>query len=216
MTELIPNSYQPLREIRTNQRFSTFEGLLENKKIFVKIAIDAKLKERLSIEANGLKGMKQLDPNEALYHVPNVIELTNDYIATEWAEGKPMVNDFEGGDIAKIELDLKYLVRLYTHIDQVGNNKVDIRDSIQKAVDKSLKNLDALKYQEYIDAELVKALVQYIRTHADAIEARTTHGDLQPGNVMVSDDNKPTIVDCETYRDSWPRHYNIVNFVFIN
>lgn len=214
MPETIPDKYQPSKEIRTNHRFSTFEGLFGDKKVFIKFAADPELKERLPLEANGLRAMRQLDPNEMLYHVPSVIELTDDYIATEWAEGTPMADDFKEKDSVKVEHDLSYLIRLYSFIDQTANTGVKMGDIANKAVDKHLSNLKAFEYDKYIDEKLVDKLAEYIRANAELIETRTTNGDLQPGNIMVADGTKPTVIDCETYRDSWPRHYNIVNFVF--
>ena len=214
MPEKIPDKYQPLKEIQTNHRFSTFEGLLENKKVFIKFAVDPELKERLSIEANGLRSMRQLDPNEMLYHVPSVIELTDDYIVTEWAEGAPMADDFAQKNLVNVEYDLSYLVRLYSFIDQTVDTRVKMGDIIERAVDKHITNLKTLEYEKYVDKKLIDRLVEYIRANTESIETRTTNGDLQPGNIMVAKNTKPTIIDCETYRDSWPRHYNIVNFVF--
>ena len=214
MTEIIPEKYQPSREIRTNHRFSTFEGALGDKKVFVKFAVDPELKDRLPAEAAGLRAMRQLEPNETLYRVPSVLELTDDYIATEWAEGTPMANDFEEMNSAKIMQDLSYLVRLYAFIDQHPDSGAKLGDIVNNAIDKNIANLQTLEYGKYVNEKLVAELAEYIRANAGRVETRTTNGDLQPGNIMVADGIKPTVIDCESYRDAWPRHYNIVNFVF--
>ncbi|RYX78649.1 hypothetical protein EON76_02915 [bacterium] len=214
MSEIIPDRYQPFREIRTNDRFSTFEGLLEDKKVFIKFAADPKLKDRIPLEARGLAAMQQLDPDESYYHVPGVIELGDNYIVTEWANGASMANDFEAMDMDRVDHDLDYLRHLYSFIDHTPMADVNMEDVINKSVDKSLGNLQALVYEKHVDEALVLKTAEYLRVNGKVIEPRATNGDLQPGNIMIADGYMPTIIDCESYRDTWPRHYNIVNLAF--
>jgi aminoglycoside phosphotransferase (APT) family kinase protein len=206
--------YAPLKEIRTNNRFSTFEGVHEGQKVFIKFAVDPKLQKRLSVEASGLKAMRQYDLRGQLYHVPQVVELAEDYIVTEWAVGAPMVDDFNEKDLTKIEADLTFLIEVYALIDRAPSPEINIKETLYESVDTHLEKLKKLSYETFIDPTIVLGLVEYIKAVAGSVETRSTHGDLHPSNILVAEGSLPAIVDCETYRDSWPRHYNIVNFIF--
>jgi len=211
---IIPDSYQPLTEIRTNKRFSTFEGRRNGERVFIKYPVSDELKGRLVDEAAGLQAMRQLDPNESLYRVPSVIELTDTYIVTEWAEGKLMEEDFKVFNTEAIERHLEYLIRLYAFVDQAAASGVASVEATNTTIDKTLARLSSLNFESYVDEKLVQQIAEYIRTQTPHIETKATNGDLQPGNIFVSEGAPPTVVDCESYRDIWPRHYNIINFVF--
>lgn len=211
----IPDNNPSSKEIRTNHRFSTFEGLSDKgERVFIKTAVDPKLRERLDAEARGLEEFLSLDPNQTLFRVPRLIDLTGDRIVTTWAEGTPMAKDFEGHDETKIEQDVQYLTRLYAFVDQNTQVRSRMGDMGDRLTDKHMTNLRKLQYDKHVDAILVTRIAEYIRAISPSTETRATNGDLQPGNILVADNAVPTLIDFETYRDSWPRHYNIVNFIF--
>jgi hypothetical protein len=217
MAELIPSKYKPVRVIRSNHRFATFEGRINGQKVFIKRVVDPKLQERLLIEATGLVNMKQIDSRKSLYKVPKVIEITLKYIVTEWVNGHPMEDAFVSTNTKAVEMHLSYLVDLYTFIDQrssggVGITRFNQPDKVP-SVEKVMKALDKLDFREQVDSYLIEKMVEYVTTTIPETETRFTNGDLQPGNLIV-DDHLPTVVDCEACSWLWPRHYNVVNFVF--
>ncbi len=212
--EQIPPHLRLTREIRSNDRFAAFEGHIDGRQVFIKFAVAPETRKRLTAEAAGLDAMRALDPSESMYRVPHVIELTDTYVATEWAEGRPMKEDFDHLDLHTIESDIDYLVKLYTFIDRATTSTSDHSKINEQAVEKHEAVLQRLHYEEFIDATLAVQTADYIRAQIPSIETRPTNGDLQPGNLMVSSGATPTVVDCESYATSWPRHYSIVNFVF--
>jgi len=214
MPEIIPHKYLPVAEIRTNQRFATFAGELEGKKVFIKYAVDGELRERVRAEADGLDEMRRLDPSEAIFHVPGVVECTDNYIVTEWAYGVPMAEDFKEQHLAKVEHDIAYLVHIYAFIDQTAARGVGAETLSEQVDNKHIPALRALEYKNHVDSRLVDGVVAFIKSNAELTETRATNGDLQPGNLMIGEDSLPTVIDCESFGTHWPRHYNIVNFIF--
>ncbi|MFZ1250167.1 MAG: phosphotransferase [Candidatus Microsaccharimonas sp.] len=214
MQQDVPEKYQPSNEIRSNQRYAAIEGSFDNHKIFLKYPIDERLKNKLPVEAAGLEAMKALDRNETKFKVPSVIELTDEYIATEWAEGRPMKEDFIQNDFEAVSNDLDYLIQLYAYMDEKALGTDAPTHFNGEAARKLIDELRELGAERYVSDSLLESVAQYIDRTSPSIETKPTNGDLQPGNIMVSDGLLPTVIDCEGFRDSWPRHYNVVNFVF--
>lgn len=210
--------YGPLREIRATHRFLAFEGQLDNRKVFIKQAVDTRLRERLLAEAAGLMAMSEIDPLETQYQVPGLIELNPEYIVTEWASGYPMEEDFTQNRQAAIAAHLPYLAALYSFIDQRsgdGHGMTRFNRPGKKAnVKVALDALHELDFERHIDKSLVEQTAVYITRVLPETATRYTNGDLQPGNLLIDGEGVPTVVDCETCSWLWPRHYNIVNFVF--
>lgn len=209
--------YGPLRTIRQTHRFAAFEGKRDGKPVFIKQAVDPKFRERLLTEATGLVAMKEIDPLETLYRVPAVVELTSEYIVTEWASGYPMGEDFSAGKGEAIDAHLPYLAQLYAFIDQRSSGNTGVtrfnQPGKQSNVNKALEALEKLDFRAHIDGPLIEQTVQYITRVLPKTETRFTNGDLQPGNLMIDGKGVPILVDCETCSWLWPRHYNIVNFI---
>lgn len=212
--ERIPEKYHRLRQIRANERYAAYEANYSGKKAFIKRVVDPELKERLAIESKGLEAMRALDPAGRFFTVPHVIEVSGDYIATEWAEGNPMSDDFERYDADRIESDVDYLTRLYAFIDQSTPDHTGRNHDFGKQVDDHITELEKLSYQKYVDPELVMRTAKFVKDYYLRAEIKAANGDLQPGNIMVVDEGLPTVIDCESYRTTWPRHYIITNFVF--
>lgn len=211
------DKFKPLRQITGIHRFATYRGTSDGMPVFLKVPSDERLKERLKAEAEGLNELARRDKDETLYHVPKLIKITPGYAATEWVDGYPMSQDFEFGDQAKIKVDSDYLVRLYAFFDAFpggrGTTRFHLPDQKPQTV-VALEKIVELGADKNIDMNLVKEVASYIENTLPATETRYTHGDLQPGNILLRRDGKPVIVDCETCSPLWPRHYNIVNFTF--
>ena len=185
--------------------------------MFIKQAVDPKLRERLLTEATGLVAMREIDPLEMHYRVPGVIELTSEYIVTEWASGRPMEEDFAAGKGEAIRAHLPYLAQLYAYMDQRSSGSTGItrfnQPGKQSNIDKALEALEKLDFRAHVDGHLVEQMVKYVKRVLPGTVTCFTNGDLQPGNLMIDGTGVPTVIDCETCSWLWPRHYNIVNFI---
>lgn len=199
--------YGSLKEVRINDRFATYSATVEKERVFIKVAVKAELRERLRAEAAGLMAMRELDLGQKFYRVPRVIDLTETYIVTEWATGHTMQS----------QSHYSYLQKLYAMIDSRSKGETGITRYNQpherSGVDIFLERMDKVDYTHYFDSKLVKSTADFIRTTLPVTETRFTNGDLQPGNLLV-DDSTIWLIDCETASWLWPRHYNIVNFMF--
>lgn len=201
--------------IRKNLRYATYKAVLDDRQVFVKEGVGKKTTSMLWLEAMGLQNMFELDPVGNQYNVPSVIFVSNNTIITSWADGKEMSQDLSS---SSIDGYLDFLISLYVFIDgkttsSVGTtrwNQPKQKDSIYKIMDK----FDELQIEQYIDKEILSSLVNYIKENIGSIETRFTHGDLQPGNILVDGEDLPTVIDCESCSWLWPRHYNLVNLLF--
>lgn len=211
------DKFTPLSEIRTNHRYATFKGSLGEKSVFIKKAVDPELRHALVLETKGEEKMRNLDSQNKFYFTPKVLEQDSDYIATEWVDGHLMVDDFESGDKDKIKQHLEYLTNLYAFIDSQESTGVGITRFNQlnqeTGVERISKKLKEFTYSQGIDWELVAKISAYITRVLPKTETRFTHGDLQPGNIMLTDNGQTYLIDFESCSDLWPRHYNIMNFI---
>ena len=211
------DKFTPLSEIRTNHRYATYKGSLDEEPVFIKKVVDPELRNALTHEISGEEKMRNLDSQNKFYFTPKVLEQDSDYIVTEWVDGHLMVDDFESGDKDKINQHLEYLTNLYAFIDSQESTGIGITRFNQlnqeTGVERISKKLKEFTYSQGIDWELVAKISAYITRVLPKTETRFTHGDLQPGNIMLTDNGQTYLIDFESCSDLWPRHYNIMNFI---
>lgn len=212
MIERITNkkSIQP-----PNLRYSVSSGVLDGRPVFIKTAIDPALKAGIANEAAGLKAMRTLDPMQTHYSTPQVLCLTDDTIVTTWADGELMIKKLDQLTVTQYH---HTLIELFLFLDGASPGSVGItrynRPNEENNVEKTMKQLEGLHYEKHIDHNLVEKTAHYALSHMTTIETRFTHGDLQPNNIIVTPKNQLWVIDCESCDKLWPRHYNLVNFVF--
>ena len=211
------DKFNPLFEIQTNHRYATFKGSLGEKSVFIKKAVDPDLRDALAQEISGEEKMRNLDSQNKFYFTPKVLEQDSDYIVTEWVDGHLMVDDFESGDKDKIKQHLEYLTNLYAFIDSQESTGIGItrfnQPDQETGVERISKKLKEFTYSQGVDWELVAKISAYVTRVLPKTETRFTHGDLQPGNIMLTDNGQTYLIDFESCSDLWPRHYNIMNFI---
>lgn len=216
--DLIPQKFYPITKLQANGRFEIYKGLYRDKPVSIKVCVDKSKKDRLSKELAGLLNMNEIDPKGITYKIPGAIELTSDYIATDWIDGTEMIDDFDRKDIDAINKHLKYLVNLYVFMDQRSNGQTGVtqfnREGFEDTGNSAIIKLKKLNYQEWFDPNLAEQVSKYISDKITDIETRFTNGDLQPGNMIIIKDGGIALIDFETCSWLWPRHYNIVNLVF--
>lgn len=120
------DKFTPLSEIRTNHRYATYKGSLDEEPVFIKKVVDPELRNALTHEISGEEKMRNLDSQNKFYFTPKVLEQDSDYIVTEWVDGHLMVDDFESGDKDKIKQHLEYLTNLYAFIDSQESTGIGI------------------------------------------------------------------------------------------
>lgn len=125
--------------------------------------------------------------------------------------------DFQPMKKSKVKSHLSYLGDLYAFIDSqasTGRGVTQFNEPDKKTgVAQILQKLEDFDWQREIDEDLVNKTCSYIEQVLPYVETRFTHGDLQPGNIMLTNEGSVYLVDFESCSDLWPRHYNIVNFI---
>jgi Phosphotransferase enzyme family len=205
--------------LRKNLRFAAYSGMYNGNKVFIKVAQADDLRQRLWREASGLTEMYELDPAEFHYKVPKVLYVAEDTLVTTWVKGDDMRQELLDKQEYLLRWDhLNKLIDLYSYMDgrtasSIGTTRTN-QPGKQNGIDKSLERIRELKDKISIDSSLFYKIAVYAKSLQEIVENRFTHGDLHPGNILINRGEVPTLVDCESCSFLWPRHYNVVSFVF--
>lgn len=66
---------------------------------------------------------------------------------------------------------------------------------------------------EVIPPEIFRASLEFLRDNHSLCEARPMHADFTENNLLY-DGDRYWLVDFESFRDDWPRWYDVVNFTY--
>ena len=115
------------------------------------------------------------------------------------AEQKALIFAYAELDKDKIKQHLEYLTNLYAFIDSQESTGIGITRFNQlnqeTGVERISKKLKEFTYSQGIDWELVAKISAYITRVLPKTETRFTHGDLQPGNIMLTDNGQTYLID---------------------
>lgn len=213
MSEL-PSSISDLESIRANQRFSTFSAKYKQEKVFIKQLHNANLKKALRAEVWGIETFTQLAKVKKFpFNIPNVVLSGENFLVTTWVDGEPMQLNHSANSFNN---DIEFLASSYAAIDQVMTLANPMQTSWvhhsngSTVLDHLLKRLQPLAYRDFFSEDLIKNAIEYIHRNLPILEARLTHADFTPNNIMVDDDQK-TLIDFESVNLLWPRFYDVVN-----
>ncbi len=202
--------------IRKNLRFSTFFAKFGRRKVFVKKANTVKLIKRLYREISGMHILAELDPLKKFYDVPKIIQLDNNTLITTWIEGTPLLDYLENHDF--FSKYIPKLIRIYGFIDERSPSSKGItilnNPKSKPMIDRLLEKISLTKAATLLNKKKILLIANYAKKHLSSLEAKFAHGDLQPANVLIDKKGNFNIIDCESCSFLWPRHYEIVNFVF--
>jgi aminoglycoside phosphotransferase (APT) family kinase protein len=211
MSEL-PSTVRNREVIRENQRFATYKALYDGQSVFVKQIRHEKLGGAVRSELWGLEAFAQLQKTASLpFSVPRVLLNGEDYIITEWVEGEQMAMSAETAH---------FLAASYAAIDKAtqlvhpptANFALPGKDG-HTTLERLQLWLKKVNYQAFFDQDLIDGAFQYLKTNLPLLEARLTHADFTPSNVLVSGRRK-VLIDYESVSLLWPRFYDVVNLTF--
>ncbi|MCA9349948.1 aminoglycoside phosphotransferase family protein [Candidatus Saccharibacteria bacterium] len=215
---ILPDDYSNLELIEQNQRHIKYRARYKNKPVFIKQINSLRLKKNIRHEIFGLEAFRQLaDAIRLDFKVPKIIDYGSDYLITSWAEGQPI--DF---DPAQPDFDnhIRFFAKSFAKIDHASHlaNHLPAGFSTRsKQIDSSIRQLHkrvmSTGYQQYFDLRLIDQALEYLSAHADLLEARLTHADFTPNNVLDSS-GKKTLIDYESVGLRWPRFYDLTNFTY--
>jgi Ser/Thr protein kinase RdoA (MazF antagonist) len=213
MSEL-PPSVTDLESIRSNQRFSTFSANYEDERVFVKQLHSAELKKALRAEVWGMETFTQLAQVQKFpFEIPKVVLSGEDFLVTSWVAGELMDLQPGGRDF---DDDIEFLASSYAALDQAMALFRPMRTSWvydrngKSVLDNLVERMKPLNYADFFSEELVSDGLGYIDNNLPKLEARLTHADFTPSNVMRDGSHK-TLIDFESVSLLWPRFYDVVN-----
>lgn len=199
-----------VRTIRENQRFATYEVQYNGERGFLKRQTTPLVNAALAREVAGLQRFGELAEAGVLpFEVPRLLAIGDNFIITTWAEGRVVTS------AGSRDEDWERLVEIFIAIDRATRLRhyVPSKFSDTGFTDKLWQQLAATSYADHVDAELVERGFELLEENVHALEARLTHADLHPDN-LLRNYQAYTVVDYESVSARWPRLYDLVNCTF--
>lgn len=211
----LPADITILNIVRKNQRYATYRAVYRGRQVFVKQAVRVSLAAGIRRELWGLQVFEDLAMyNHLPFEVPKILHSGSDFVVTKWVEGQPLdfdpaVADFDdnvaflAGSLARLDTLTRLANPMRSRFDVPLRPRQSLPDSLES-------RLGALSYRQYFEQTLIKACLDMVRLNLGSLEARLTHGDFTPNNI-VAYKSKRTLVDFESTNLLWPRFYDVVN-----
>lgn len=214
----LPPSLQHLQLIRDNQRSTTWQGEYKGKPVFIKQhkpAPHITVEEIVRRELWGLQAFDTLSRAVDLgFAVPRIITHGTDYLVTTFAVGRPMALDpgqpsyheqlrFFAASLAAIDRATELAHRVPAAFD------VRFRDP-HRSITRLQQRFQDINYASTFPQPLIDAAFTYVHDHIDELEARLTHADFTPDNIL-QEGSRRTLIDFESAGLVWPRFYDLVN-----
>ncbi len=210
----LPSSITNLESIRSNQRFSTFSANYEKERVFVKQLHSPELKKALRAEVWGIETFTQLAQIKGFpFNIPKVVLTSEDFLVTTWA-GEELME--LSSDAESFDENIEFLANSYATLDQAAALANPMKTSWMYGNDgKTILNglverMKPLDYTSFFSEKMIKNAIEYIDHNLPVLQARLTHADFTPSNVMVDGDQK-TLIDFESVNLLWPRFYDVVS-----
>lgn len=214
--------YHDLVEIRSNQRFATFKALDKtNEPVFIKQIRSPGLQENLRKELYAIERMHETVKTLSTplpFSIPKIISYGEDYLVTNWIEGETMAF---GHDLDDQNERISFLAQSYAAIDRATQT---VHPGLTNFTVPGKKNENAIQYlkrvivpintKTYFDSSTIDAAFTFLDANTPALDARFTHADFTPNNVMEHKNGNRTLIDWESGSERWPRFYDVVNFSF--
>lgn len=215
---ILPEYYKDLVTLGQNQRYITYSARYKDQQVFIKHINSPRLKKNIRYEIFGLEAFRQLDSLIKFdFKVPKIIEYGSDYLVTSWAAGQPIQFDPDQSDFdqnirffAKSFAKIDYACHLANPLPATFSTKTK---NIYSSTRQLHKKLLSTNYPQYFDPKLIDQAFDYFSINSGLLEARLTHADFTPNNVLEFH-NKKTLIDYESVSLRWPRFYDLTNFTY--
>lgn len=205
----LPPTFTEVTLLHQNHRFAHYKAQHNDGLVFIKCARQKELVGALRQEVWGIMAFGQLAMVSDLpFKVPRVVAIGNEYLATRWVAGNPLA--LRPDNAAAL---LPFFVETFAAIDRATQfaNPLPTKWAQNPTIAKRLaKRLQKTDYQQFFDEHLIHHAFEHLNAHLPSLEARLTHADITPGNVL-DDGASKTLVDFESTSLLWPRFYDVVN-----
>ena len=202
-----------IRVIRQNHRFVVSEVDWLGERVFCKQSQPGVTgKDEILREANGLRTFDKLTRNfnDIPFSVPKLLHYDDMKILTQFIDGwtpelADVPDDFFVQSFVQMDRYFRSQKRRRSRWSQQNKDGEYIWQKLERII--SGFNL------EVIPPEIFRASLEFLRDNYSLCEARPMHADFTENNLLY-DGDKYWLVDFESFRDDWPRWYDVVNFTY--
>ncbi|MFC2574989.1 MAG: hypothetical protein ACFNUS_02545 [Candidatus Saccharimonas sp.] len=202
-----------IRVIRQNHRFAVSEVDWLGERVFCKQSQPGVTgKDEILREANGLRtfGKMTRNFNDIPFTVPKLLHYDDMKILTQFIDGwtpelANVPDDFFVQSFVQMDHYFRSQKRRCSRWSQQNKDGEYIWQKLERII--SGFNL------EVIPPEIFRASLDFLRNNHSLCEARPMHADFTENNLLY-DGDKYWLVDFESFRDDWPRWYDVVNFTY--
>lgn len=202
-----------IRVIRQNHRFVVSEVDWLGERVFCKRSQPGVTgKDEILREANGLRTFDKLTRNfnDIPFSVPKLLHYDDMKILTQFIDGwtpelADVPDDFFVQSFVQMDRYFRSQKRRRSRWSQQNKDGEYIWQKLERII--SGFNL------EVIPPEIFRASLDFLRNNHSLCEARPMHADFTENNLLY-DGDKYWLVDFESFRDDWPRWYDVVNFTY--
>lgn len=202
-----------IRVIRQNHRFAVSEVDWLGERVFCKQSQPGVTgKDEILREANGLRtfGKMTRNFNGIPFSVPKLLYHDDVKILTQFIDGLTpelanVPDDFFVQSFVQMDYYFRNQKRRCSRWSQQNKDGEYIWQKLERII--SGFNL------EVIPPEIFRASLEFLRDNHSLCEARPMHADFTENNLLY-DGDRYWLVDFESFRDDWPRWYDVVNFTY--
>lgn len=202
-----------IRVIRQNHRFAVSEVDWLGERVFCKQSQPGVTgKDEILREANGLRtfGKMTRNFNDIPFTVPKLLHYDDMKILTQFIDGwtpelANVPDDFFVQSFVQMDHYFRSQKRRCSRWSRQNKDGEYIWYKLERII--SGFNL------EVIPPEIFRASLDFLRDNHSLCEARPMHADFTENNLLY-DGDKYWLVDFESFRDDWPRWYDVVNFTY--
>ncbi len=202
-----------IRVIRQNHRFAVSEVDWFGERVFCKQSQPGVTgKDEILREASGLRTFDKLTRNfnDIPFSVPKLLHYDDMKILTQFIDGwtpelADVPDDFFVQSFVQMDRYFRSQKRRRSRWSRQNKDGEYIWQKLERII--SGFNL------EVIPPEIFRASLDFLRNNHSLCEARPMHADFTENNLLY-DGDRYWLVDFESFRDDWPRWYDVVNFTY--
>lgn len=202
-----------IRVIRQNHRFAVSEVDWFGERVFCKQSQPGVTgKDEILREANGLRTFDKLTRNfnDIPFSVPKLLHYDDMKVLTQFIDGWTP-------ELADVSDD--FFIQSFVQVDHYFRNQKRRRSRWSQQnkdgeyIWQKLERIISGFNLEVVPPEIFRASLDFLRDNHSLCEARPMHADFTENNLLY-DGDRYWLVDFESFRDDWPRWYDVVNFTY--
>lgn len=202
-----------IRVIRQNHRFVVSEVDWLGERVFCKRSQPGVTgKDEILREANGLRTFDKLTRNfnDIPFSVPKLLHYDDMKILTQFIDGwTPELADVPDDFFIQSFVQMDYYFRNQKRRCSRWSQQNKDGEYIWQKLERIISEFNL----EVIPPEIFRASLDFLRNNHSLCEARPMHADFTENNLLY-DGDRYWLVDFESFRDDWPRWYDVVNFTY--